>query len=141
MAKLGDVSFNVISESRTYPNEVTSHPVEKGVDITDHVKVLNTGFDIRGRVGDAEDPAKVHSLINAMRRNREITTYVGRGILKNCIVKEFRSDVGVDSRKGFSFSLQLVEIKISKPSTVSTLPVSLRVDKKDVDNAGRVQVI
>lgn len=139
MAKIGDVEFNVLSESRPHENEVTTHPVEKGVNITDHVKRQPKVYEIEGHVGDAEDPGAKHLKLAIMWSRGEPVNYSGRTKMKNVIIENFTSDVDESSQKGFNFSLTLREIRIAKPSTVSLLPVRLKVNVAEVGNAGRVQ--
>lgn len=140
MAKIGNVEFNVISEKRSFPNEVTQHAVEDGADVTDHVRNLQRSFDIDGFVGDNEDPPRVHDQLVQMKEKRKPVDYSGRAVLTHCIIEDFNSNVDVKSRRGFSFSMKITQIKVAKPSTVSLLPVNLKVDVGEVGNAGRVQV-
>lgn len=139
MASIGNVEFNVISETRSYSNEVTQHPVEDGADITDHVQLNQIVFDIEGIVGDNQNPAFVHEQLSKMRRERQIVEYKGRSILPHCVIQNFTSNVNADSRKGFTFTLQLVQIRVAEPSTVSLLPTMLQIEVKEVGSAGRVQ--
>lgn len=139
MAKLGDVEFNVLTESRPHNNKVTSHPVEKGSDITDHVKREQLVYDITGVVGDSEDPGDKHLKLKYMWARGDIVDYKGRSTLNNCVVEDFTSDVDEGTKKGFNFSLTLRQVRISEPSTVSKLNVNLKVDKKAIGDAGRVQ--
>lgn len=139
MARIGDVEFNVLSESRPHDNEVTTHPVEDGVDITDHVRKQPKVYSIEGHVGDNEDPGAKHLALSYLWARGDLVDYSGRTKMKNVIVENFTSDVDESTQKGFTFSLTLREIDIAKPSTVSLLPVSLKVDVAEVGNAGRVQ--
>lgn len=139
MAKIGDIEFNVISESRDYSADVTTHPVESGADITDHVSMRLASYNITGRVGDNENPSSVHARIRSMQRRRELLKYRGRAWMDDCIIEGFNSNVDEKSAKGFHFTMRLTQVKVSKPSTVGLLPVALKVDAADVANAGRVQ--
>lgn len=140
MAKIDNVEFNVLSESRPHENEVTSHPVEKGVDITDHIQKQPMTYSVEGFVGDSESPEEKHLALKYLWARGDVVKYSGRGVLPKCVVENFTSNVDESSKKGFDFSLTLREIRVANPSTVSTLPVNLKVDADDVGSAGRVQV-
>lgn len=140
MAIIGDVEFNLLSESRTFDSEITQYSVEDGTDITDHVKPNWRTFSIEGIVGDAEDPPLLHSKFVRMQRKRGFVDYSGRAILTNCLISNFQSNVDDKSARGFRFSMTITQVKVSKPSTVALLPIALKVDVEAVKNAGRVQV-
>ena len=139
MAKIGDVEFNVLTESRPHRNRITSHPVEEGADITDHVEREQLSYTVTGIVGDDEDPASVHEKLMIIYHHGKVVDYQGRATLRNCIIEDFTSDVDSGSIKGFTFTMTITQIRIAKPSTVGLLPTRLKVDMKEVGNAGRVQ--
>jgi len=139
MARIGNVTFNLVSETRNYNNEVTQHPVESGSDIVDHVKNQLRTYSIEGIVGDNEDPATKHLELVRIWGKRQVVSYQGRNNLPQCVITSLSTTADASSRKGFRFSMEIMEVKIAKPSTVGLLPVALRVDVAEVGNAGRVQ--
>ena len=139
MAKIGNVEFNLISEGRNHNNEVTQHPVEKGSDIVDHVKNQLLTYSIEGIVGDNENPATKHQELVRIWSSRQVVSYRGRSTLSQCVITSLTTTVDSSSRKGFRFSMEIMEVRIAKPSTVGLLPVTLRADMAEVGNAGRVQ--
>lgn len=141
MAKIGNVEFNVISESRNYTANATSHAVERGSDITDHVKVGPLTYSIDGFVGDDDNPGAVHGQLVKLFRSAEPVNYVGRSMLNNCVIKSLTTNVDSSSISGFNFSMTITEIKVAEPSTVSDLPTDLKTDTASVGNAGRVQTM
>lgn len=141
MAKIGNVEFVLISEEREHTSEVSRHPVESGSDIADHVRNEPRVFNIEGIIGDRDWPATNHSRLVKMWKNRDLVDYQGRASLKNCIITSFVSRVDSSSKRGFTFSMTIEEIRIAKPSTVGLLPTILKVDVAEVGNAGRVQAV
>jgi len=68
---IGAVELDVsIDETHTAANEITQHPIEKGADITDHIRRQPNRLSIRGLVTD-------HPLIwmGALRNDRSIEAY------------------------------------------------------------------
>lgn len=139
MARIGNVTFNLVSETRNYTNEVTQHPVESGSDIVDHIKNQLRTYSIEGVVGDNEDPATKHLELVRIWGRRQIVSYQGRNNLPQCVITSLTTTADASSQKGFRFSMEIMEVKIAKPSTVGLLPVALRADVAEVGNAGRVQ--
>lgn len=137
MATIGDVEFNVLTEDRLFDSEVTSHPVEGG-DISDHIDLKPRSYSITGVVTGSDSPKK-HSQLSQLRNSRELTRYVGRAVLKNCVIKSYTTSVDSVDIEGFTFTMEIREIKIAKPSTIGLLPMTLKVNVADVGNAGRVQ--
>lgn len=139
MAKIGDVEFNVLTESRPRTNTVTTYPVEDGADMTDHIERDRRSIEITGVVGDDDDPAKTHEELTIIWYHGKVVDYKGRSTLRNCVIEDFTVDVSSESVKGFTFSMTLTQIEVAKPSTVGLLPTNLKVDMKEIGNAGRVQ--
>lgn len=139
MARIGDVEFNVLSESRTHSSDVTNHPVEDGVDIVDHVQIKPRVYSIEGVVGDDHDPANAHLRLVRMQRRGDLVNYAGRAVINNCIIESLTVNVDSSAIRGFTFSMTIREVRIAKSSTVALLPVPLKVDMAEVGNVGRVQ--
>ncbi|KAB8139262.1 hypothetical protein F9U64_01160 [Gracilibacillus oryzae] len=138
MARLGNVSFFILSESHNYKNTITEHPVEDGNDIADHVGSTPTTFNISGMCTGQDAPSKYAQLLELFRK-KEPVTYVGRGRINTVVIESFPSDRDADIANGFNFSLTLKQVRIVKTSTVDLLAPEVRAQVKDVGNAGRVQ--
>ncbi|NGP45964.1 hypothetical protein G4V62_13780 [Bacillaceae bacterium SIJ1] len=138
MASIGGVHFNVISESRNYNNEVTSHSVEDDKTITDHVKPDPISFAIEGIV--TTDASTVHRDLLRLRASKTLLDYKGRSTIKNVIIERLKTDVDEKIANGFNFSMTIKQVRLARPSTVNLLPVSLKADTSDIGNAGRVQL-
>ncbi|SDI16150.1 hypothetical protein SAMN05192534_12373 [Alteribacillus persepolensis] len=138
MARIGDVEFFLIDETRNYESEVTTHPVERGADVADHIQLNPLRYQITGEV-TGSDAAEKHRALLKLRNARDITSYSGRANMSNCIVENYSTNVNVNYRNGFSFTLNIVQARVARPSTVGLLPAELKADTSEVGNAGRVQ--
>lgn len=138
MARLGNIEFVLIREDRTYENEVTSHPVERGSDVTDHVTNQPLTFQIEGEY-TGPDAGRIHREFVKLFRSGEPVYYSGRAAMANAVIENFTSSVDENIANGFHFSLTLKNIRVAKPSVVGLLPATLRADVSEVKNVGRVQ--
>ena len=111
LAKLGDLIFSVVTEEVIkFENKTTDHPIEDGSVITDHVQTNPLIIQISGNiVGD--DAAEKSELLVQYFNKKTLNTYVGRGLVGNCIVEEFSRDVDSAIANGFNFSMTLKQIK------------------------------
>ena len=115
MAKINGLYIFVIDESKTFGVDATEHPVETGVDITDHVKRKAVEMSITGEiVGD--DAASTMSRLKQMHQNGTLCKYVGRTTLSNCIITDFSTSHPHTIWGGCEFSMTLKEIRTASTS-------------------------
>ena len=117
MAKLGSYNIGVTNESSDFAVEATSHPVEKGVNITDHVKRELETFSITGKVTGVNAPKAEAYFKNQMYSGKPVV-YIGRTRLKNVIILDFKKTEHGRIANGFEFSVTLQEVRIAKSSVV-----------------------
>ena len=117
MAKLGKYRFVVTDEQTSYSVDATDHEVEKGVNLTDHVKRNNTDFSIEGKVvGSSRFVDTIEKyFIDSMEKGR-VLTYVGRSRFSNVIILSFDKRQNSKIANGFSYSMNLREVRIAKSS-------------------------
>lgn len=146
--KLEDIVMDaVVDESPSNTADVTNKPVEKGEDISDHMKIKPYTVRLKGSiVNDA--PAKLE-LLRTYQREAKLLTYVGRNIFKDVVLTNLETDHSVENAKGFDYSITLQHVKIAKPETFEVNvknPESKKQDAKtatkvkEKTNAGRKQV-
>ena len=136
MATINDIQIWVQDEKFGNGVESTEHPVEKGIDITDHVKENPITLDISGEiVGKAAEEKKAK--INALMKKGSLITYVGRNTLVNAQIQSFNTSYSSDIWGGFSFDMQIKQVKIAKPAyqsnpvTASRKSVSMKQIEKN----------
>jgi len=117
-AKLGDVEFSVIEEeSPELANEITERTVERGTDIVDHIRHRPVVLSISGVVvGD--DAAQKLNQLREYARKGEVHRYVGRNIFTNMVIQSFPTSHTAQVRNGFSFRMELKEIRVARLETV-----------------------
>lgn len=119
MAKLNGMYIFALSEDKSFGVDVTEHPVETGVDITDHVKRRAMTLSISGEiVGKNAD--SVVSKIKQMHHGGTLCSYSGRTTLSNCLITEFSTSHPNTIWGGCEFSMTLKEIRVASSSYNAT---------------------
>lgn len=117
MAKLGSYTIGVINEDSDFAVEATSHPVEKGVNITDHVKRELETFSMTGKVTGV-NAAKAEAYFKNQMYGGKPVVYVGRSRLRNVLILNFKKSQHGKIANGFEFSVTLQEVRVAKSSVV-----------------------
>lgn len=133
MATLNTIQLHVESESPSYKVDIPTHPVENGVDVSDHIKPQAVTFSIDGIINGDDHEDRKKRIVDAMNRGA-ILYYNGVHKMGNVLIESFSPDYSKDIRNGFAFSMNLVEVRIVKAKTVAV------VAAKPVSNTGRKQV-
>lgn len=115
MATLNGLYIFVADESKTFGVDATEHPVETGVDITDHVKRKAITMSISGEIV-GKNASSTMSRLKQMHQNGTPCKYVGRTSLSNCIITDFSTDHPNTIWGGCSFSMTLREIRTASTS-------------------------
>lgn len=117
MAYLNDYYIFVETEDVTRGVEVSSHPVESGLDITDNVKRSPVSISLSGEiVGD--NASTILSNIQALHQSGKYVKYSGRNILKNAIIETFDTGHPNTISGGCSFSMTLKEIRVANSAYI-----------------------
>jgi hypothetical protein len=130
MAKLNGLYIFVVDEEMSYGVEVTEHPVETGIEISDHVKRKGATLSLTGEIV-GENAASVLSKIKQMHQNGTLCKYAGRTTLANCLITDFSTGHPNTVWGGCEFSMTLKEIR-----TAST---SYKKTKNDTNKSGTQQ--
>ncbi|MGG6311561.1 phage baseplate protein [Paenibacillus macerans] len=137
MALLNGMYIMVESEEPDFPIEVTDQPVEKGIDLTDHVQRKARTISLSGYiVGD--NAVQVRDSINQLKDAGEIVTYSGRNLFSGLIVG-FSGKHDSSVANGFSFTMDLREVRIAQASFVQTLPAPVKAQVAKIVNSGTKQ--
>jgi hypothetical protein len=117
MASLGEVVFSVVEEENIeYAAEVTERSVEQGVDIVDHVRPRPVVLIVSGVVVGQDAAQKLEQLREYAQKG-EVLEYSGRNIVGNMIIQSFPASHTARIADGFSFRLELREIRIAVSET------------------------
>lgn len=135
MAYINNYYVFVETEEVSRGVEVSSHPVEKGLDVTDNVKRSPVTISIDGEIVGPNATSTLSSLI-ALHQSGQYVKYSGRNILKNAIIESFDTGHPNTITGGCSFSMTIQEIRVAKSAYVPQ-PTSSRapaVTKKPTQN-------
>lgn len=137
MALLNNLYIFVESEDVTRDVESSSHRVEQGFDITDHIQKMPIQLSLQGKIVDYETTgtgliddkheiygevktfAKASDIlakINQLKDSGSLISYVGRGIYNNMQIQSFSTSHPNTNWGGCDFSMTLKEVRIAKPA-------------------------
>ena len=115
MATINGISVFVLTEKVSRSTESTSHPVEQGIDITDHTKRSPVTVSLTGEIVGENAPAVLKNLTELARKGNLIT-YIGRNIFSNMQIQSFNTDHPYTIAGGCSFDMTLKEIRTANSS-------------------------
>ena len=118
MAYINNYYVFVIDENVSRGVEVSSHPVEKGLDVTDNVKRSPVTISLDGEIVGTNAPS-VLSALTALHQNGQLVKYSGRNILKNAIISSFDTGHPNTITGGCSFSMQIQELRVANSAYIA----------------------
>lgn len=137
MALIDGKYITVQSESPNFPVIATEQPVEKDINLVDHVQAQARTISLNG-VMVGEEAAKTRAYLIAAKDKGQIVSYVGRNAFKG-IITSFSTGHEYTIADGFTFSMELREIRIAASSYVDTLPPPIKAQAAPIVNSGTKQ--
>lgn len=136
--KLQDVIMDaVVEENPSNTADVTDKPVEKGEDISDHMKIKPYTVKLQGSiVNDA--PSKLE-LLRTYQKESTLLTYVGRNIFRDLVLTNLDTNHSVKNAKGFDYTITLQHVRIAKPETFEVNVKNPDTKKQDAKTATKVK--
>lgn len=143
-AKLGDVEITVVESEKLRDSvSVTDNSVEKGQDVSDHVKQESTIMDLIGVFTGDDAAAKIQQL-RKYQKEGQLLSYIGRNMYDNMVLQTFERDHNKSIANGFYYNITLkqirlatateVEIKVVNPVTKQASPKTATKVKKKTNN-------
>ncbi len=130
MALLNNYYIFVQDESKKRGVEVSQHPVEKGLDVTDNVKRNAKVISITGEIV-GNNAKSILDKIEALHDNGKLVKYVGQNILSNALITSFDTDHPNTIYGGCAFTMEITEVRIAKsPLVVKKTSTTKQVTKK-----------
>ena len=123
MALLNSTYIFVEDEEIQRGVNISSHPVEKGLDITDNVKREPITIRIKGEIVGANASTNL-SKIQKWHQKGAYVKYTGRNVLSKAIITSFNTSHPNTIMGGCSFDMEIKEIRIAKS------PVATKKGKK-----------
>lgn len=118
MATINNLYVFVEDESLEHDVESTSHPVEKGVDLTDHIQRKPIVITIKGKIVD-HNGAKASDILNKIKQlqlSGSLIYYLGRNSANNMQIQSFSTSHPYTNWGGCDFDMTLKEVRIAKPA-------------------------
>lgn len=143
-AKLGDVEITVVESEKPRDSvSVTDNSVEKGQDVSDHVKQESTVMDLVGVFTGDDAAAKIQQL-RKYQIEGKLLSYIGRNMYDNMVLQTFERDHNKSIANGFYYNITLkqirlatateVEIKVVNPVTKQASPKTATKVKAKTNN-------
>lgn len=108
----------VQQEEVNYDSESTSHPVETGIELTDHVRRKPITLSLSGVIvkTGSKKSADIIANIKKLQKDGSLIKYVGRITLGNLQIQSFHTSYENTNWGGCSFDMELKEVRIAKSS-------------------------
>lgn len=132
MALINGLYVFVENEDVEYSTEITTHPVEDGIELTDHVKRKAVTISISGKIVSYPDTvayndvrihevgtAQVLDTLKQLQRTGGLVTYVGRNAQSNLQIHSFSTSHPNTVWGGCEFDMTLKELRVAQPAYVS----------------------
>lgn len=111
--------------------DVTKHPVEKGIEITDNVKRKAVTLSVTGeivKVGNTSAKTIRTAIVN-LHKGGKLVKYQGRETISNALITSFKTTCSKDVAGGYTFDMTIKEIRIAK-SAYKTSAKSTKTTKQ-----------
>lgn len=116
MALINSYYIFVESEKVTRGVDVTSHPVESGINITDNVKRKAITLSLSGKIVKVGN-TKSSTILNAiteLHQNGKYVKYQGRNTISNALITSFETKHTAEINGGCEFDMEIQEVRIAK---------------------------
>ena len=136
MATINGLYVFVDSEEVSFNVEATEHPVESGIDITDHVRRKAFTLTISGEIV-GKNANSTLSKLKQIHNNGELCKYSGRNAISNCLITSFATGHPNTIWGGCKFSMTLKEVRTAttsyKKTKTTTKTGTQQVNQKSAD--------
>ena len=112
MATINGVYVFVETEDFTHDVDVTSHAVESGADLTDHVQWKGSSLSIKGKIVGKNYKETLEAL-KEMQRKGVLVKYVGTEIYSKMLITSFKRTRSSDIKGGCEFTMDLKRTRIA----------------------------
>ncbi len=123
MALINNNYVLVTDESIDRSVDITSHPAEQGLPLSDTVQIQPTVISISGKIADTSKATAdiIIGKLKTLQKNGSLITYVGKaGTFNNMQIQSFNTNYNNKNNGGADFDMLLNEIRIAKKAYVRT---------------------
>lgn len=138
LIRLGDVKLDaLVKENIDFDADVTSKEVEKGADISDHMKAKPFTASLSGVMVEDAD-AKLEAL-KKYQKEGELLTYIGKSTLESVVITSLQVEHTVKNFTGYDFDIRIKEVRVASPETFNISVKNPKSGKQDSKTASRVK--
>lgn len=118
MALINNLYIFVEDEKLARKVDSTSHPVEKGIEITDSIRNNPITLSLSGKIVDYQNlsAGEIASKIVQLQKNGSLINFSGRNVVSSLQIQSFNSTVTSGNSGGLDFDMELKEVRIAKSS-------------------------
>lgn len=123
MALINNYYVFVTEEKVTRGVDVTSHPVENGLDVTDNVKRKPITLSVTGKIVQVGTTraATILSALSSLHQSGKYVRYQGRNIFTNAIITSFNTSHNAETNGGCDFDMEIKEIRTANSAYRSSI--------------------
>lgn len=139
MALINGMYIFVQDEKVSHEVESTNHPVEKGIDITDHIKLQPFILSISGKIVNYNgiNASEILNKILKLQKDGSLISYSGRNAINDLQIQSFQSSHPNTNMGGLDFDMQLKQIRVAQNSYTTT---NTNQTLKSKTNSGTQQI-
>lgn len=137
MATINGRYLLVEQESPTFDVDITTQPVEKDIDMTDHVQRKARTIGITGQVSGPGAEAMLTYLKNVSDKGI-IVKYVGRVAFMG-LISGLATGHTYKIANGYTISFTITEVRVAQSSYVDKLPTPVKAQTVKIVNSGTKQ--
>lgn len=118
MALINNIYIHVVNEQVTSGVDSTSHSVEKGLDITDTIRVKPKELSLSGKIANAGNmkAPEIISKIEKLMNKGSLIKYRGRRKLNKMQIQSFNHSHPYTNSGGCDFDMVLKQVRIAEPA-------------------------
>lgn len=134
MAILNGHYILVEDESLSFDVDITDQPVERDIDLSDHVQRKARTLSISGVIV-GKDADQTRAMIVKAQDHGEMVRFTGRTTFTG-LLSGFQSKHEHTISDGFAFSLTMKEVRLAVSSVVEKLPTLIKAQAAKITNSG-----
>ncbi|MBP2002567.1 hypothetical protein J2Z69_003653 [Paenibacillus shirakamiensis] len=134
MATINGRYVTIEKEDLGFDVDITQQPVEREIDVSDHVQCKARTLSLSGLV-TGDQAAEIHRYLIETNDKGKIVQYTGRSTFRG-LMSGFSSSRDYNIANGFTFSMTLTEVHFGNASYVVNLPTPVKVQAAPVVNSG-----
>lgn len=140
-ALLGDIEISVVrSDNPNHRVAITDKPVERGQDISDHVRPMPATIKISGIIVGPDAEQKFQKL-KQYQREGQMLTYINRTSYTNVVIENIETIYDATVENGFKFTMSLKQVRVAeaKAIAVTNVPPNIQTKTRGSSKAGMKQ--